>query len=161
MSTDFEKLESDINVAMEAALREILSTPGKISEYSSKFDRRKEEGFYNSEPGPIGTGETPNWEPNPAYMDSLEEIWAPAEEVLNSQGLIIDVPLRIAFSKSREYKDSLNCHRRVFVGQILQEKDGKALTVFLLTVPHSHHLFEYVTSPTIYFSKTLPEAGSN
>jgi len=155
---DYGVIELELNEILNASCGELLSNKEKVMYYSGLFDRTGESGFYKSVNGPRAVGEQPTWKPNPAYMDSLEEIWEPVDIALKDHGLRIDNTLRENFQFSREYKDKDKIHRRVFNGQIIdcnRGKNGLPSTFYMLTVPHSHLGFEYVNSPMIQLSRSL------
>ena len=160
MATDFAVLESEVNTALARAWREIVADPARVEQYQSMFDRTSEAGFYGPD-GPIkGQGEQPTWQPNPAYMKSLEAMWEGDEDgscshLLASRELALERSLYELFFVSREYEDSENHHRRVFNGHVLDARSGRPLTFFMLTVPHSHERFELTTAPVVAISRTL------
>jgi hypothetical protein len=155
MPQNFSQLETDLNAAMEKSCSEILSSESKTAYYAGLFDRSSEAGFYNSPAGPKGDGEKPDWQPNPAYMDSLEEMWLPAEALLRESGLTLEKTLRELFFQSREYRDRAADHRRVFVGQMVESESGRPVTCFMLNIPHSHDGFRYLTAPRIQIAPSL------
>lgn len=155
---DFETVQRQINGALRDSLRQIESNPDKFQRFADRFDRTAEAGFYSGEGAPRAEGETPTWSPNPAYIESLEEMWESALRVLKNHGLEPDSPIREQFDSSREYKDSPASHRRVFIGQLVSRISGKPVTLYVLTVPHSHDRFEYVVPPHIHLSKSLPDS---
>ena len=148
---NFEILETEINRILENSWQSLVGDPEVVNHYSAIFDRTSESGFYSGE-GPRGSGELPVWSPNEAYMQSLEKMWQPVAEYLKEKGITLDISLRNLFPTTREYKDTPIHHRRVFVGQLCSE--GKAVTLFMLTVPHSHEKFEYISAPHIQISKS-------
>ncbi len=157
---DFAIVEGELNAAMERAYSAILSDPDRVAEYSAMFDRSGESGFYGPESPVKGRGEQPTWQPNPAYMRSLEAIWegdeeGSAERLLARSGVVLERSLYDLFFDSREYEDTEHNHRRVFSGQILEADGGRPLTFFMLTVPHSHERFELTTPPVIAISRAL------
>ena len=66
----FQVLEAEINRVLETSCHDLLADPAKAAYYGGLFDRTGETGFYMSDFGPRGHGETPGWAPNPAYMES-------------------------------------------------------------------------------------------
>lgn len=112
---DFEKLEEKLNEILKINYSSLLNSEEKVQYYASLFDRTKEDGFYfaNPERGK-GEGEIPDWQPNPAYMESLEMLWTGTEVVLNDFRLRLEKTLRDLFFDSREYRDYKDIHRRVF-----------------------------------------------
>ena len=166
-AVDFAALERHINDRLARARDEIMSRPEEVERYQSMFDRSGETGFYDPS-GPIrGEGEQPDWQPNPAYMRSLEAIWEPqegqgwesTEELLRAQGLRLERSLYELFFESREYEDTEHAHRRVFSGHIVDAESGIPVTFFMLTVPHSHERFELSTAPEISISRQLREGS--
>jgi hypothetical protein len=154
-TVDLGALEREVNEALDGTCRAILDDTDRRQHYASLFDRSSEEGFYGSSEGPKGEGEQPAWEPNPAYMDSLEEMWVACAEILHRNELELGEPLRKAFFSSYEYKDTLDNHRRVFTGHVVSTRTGIPITLYALTVPHSHRGFDYCETPLFYVSKLL------
>lgn len=152
---NFDVLEDRINVDLKSNYQCLKNDESKIQHYASLFDRTVEEGFYNGGNLRQGEGEIATWEPNPAYMNSLEELWIGIPEILNEYDLAMEKSLRELFFESREYKDYTVIHRRVFMGQIVNSKNNKAVTMCILTVPHSHSGFEYVIQPSVHISKFI------
>jgi hypothetical protein len=160
MATDFAVLESEVNTALALAWREIVADPARVERYQSMFDRAGEAGFYGPDSLVKGQGEQPTWQPNPAYMKSLEAMWegdgdGSCSQLLGSRGLALERSLYELFFVSREYEDTENHHRRVFNGHVLDVRSGRPLTFFMLTVPHSHERFELTTAPVVAISRTL------
>src|SRR5437016_3053705 len=110
----FELLEAEINLVLHDSCRKLLADPVKVAYFAGAFDRSAETGFYNSAAGPRGKGEMPSWAPNPAYMESLEEMWEPVAALLESKGLALEKTLRELFYRSHEYRDHAAEHRRIF-----------------------------------------------
>jgi hypothetical protein len=159
-TTDFAALELEVNAALARASAAITTDPAQVAMYSAMFDRTGESGFYGPDAPVKGRGEQPTWEPNPAYMKSLEAIWdgeqaGSAQQLFSERGLALERPLYDMFFDSHEYEDSERNHRRVFHGHILQAPEGRPLTFFMLTVPHSHQQFELTTAPVIAISRAL------
>src|SRR5262249_10040557 len=117
--------------------------------------RSSETGFYASEQGPRGRGETPAWAPNPAYMESLEDMWRPVEALLERNGLALEKTLQELFYLSHEYRDHAAEHRRIFHDQLVDTGQRKPLTYFMLNIPHSHAGFDYPTCPRIHIAESL------
>jgi hypothetical protein len=162
-ATDFAALEQEVNDRFQRSRDAIMGEPAQVERYQSMFDRSGESGFYDPN-GPIrGEGEQPTWEPNPAYIRSLEAMWdategddwGSSEELLASHGLKLERSLYELFFDSREYEDTEHVHRRVFFGHIVQSEDDKPVTFFMLTVPHSHERFELSTAPVMVISQPL------
>jgi hypothetical protein len=162
-ATDFAALERQINDRFVESRDKIMGDPAQIEKYQAMFDRTGEEGFYD-EGGPIrGEGEQPTWEPNPAYMKSLEAMWeaqegdgwGSSEELLAANGLKLERTLYELFFDSREYEDTEHVHRRVFYGHIVDTETKVPVTFFMLTVPHSHERFELSTAPVMVISHPL------
>jgi hypothetical protein len=151
----FVRLEREINDIMREACQLLMSSPSKVEHFSRLFDRTQEAGFYADKSQVRGHGEQPTWAPNPAYMNSLEEIWVGAAARLDEEGLSLETSLRDLFSSSREYHDRENDHRRVFYGQLIDHATRIPKTAFMLTVPHSHDGFRYVEAPVIRLSEEL------
>ncbi len=151
----FQQLESEMNTILSSACARLMSDDEKVAYYSSLFDRTSESGFYASAAGPRGEGEQPTWSPNPAYMDSLEELWIDVEAKLAESGLTLEKTLRELFYLSHEYMDQTADHRRVFHGQLIDVERGKPVTYFMLSIPHSHAGFRYITPPYIQISPSL------
>lgn len=151
----FNAIEDEINQILNEACQIMLATEDKVSYYSSLFDRSSETGFYSGKKGPRGEGEQPTWAPNPAYMDSLEELWVPVDEKLKKYGLTLEKPLRELFYQSHEYKDKKSDHRRVFHGQLVDMENRKPVTYFMINIPHSHTHFNYVRPPQIQIASGL------
>lgn len=152
---DFAALESEINTLLHTACERMMSDAGQVEHYRSLFDRSSESGFYSGEDGPRGEGERPDWAPNPAYMSSLEKLWEPVAVRLESDGLTLEKSLRDLFFLSHEYRDRDTDHRRVFHGQLVDAERGVPVSYFLLSIPHSHEDFRYVTAPEIQISRAL------
>lgn len=148
-------LELELNAILAEACHGLMSSRARVEHFASLFDRTHEAGFYAAG-GPVrGEGEQPTWKPNPAYIDSLEEMWTGVEECLDRRGLALESPLRELFFTSHEYHDRVNDHRRVFHGQVVDKVSGIPRTFFMLTVPHSHDGFRYVEPPVIRLSEEL------
>ena len=152
---NFEQIEQKINEIFFNVWKELINNKEKIDKYSKLFDRTSEEGFYISSEGPQGKGEQPNWEPNEAYMQSIEDMWKYISVYLDPIGLKINETLRCAFKKSREYKDTNIIHRRVFSGQLVEDSTNIPITSYMLTISHSHKNFQYVEQPYIQISRKL------
>jgi len=150
-----QTLESEVNELLESVCGELMADAERVEYYAGLFDRTMESGFYSGRGGPKGAGEQPTWAPNPAYMDSLEELWKPVDEALARHGLVLEKSLRDLFYESREYKDQRLDHRRVFHGQLMDKKNGVAVTYFMMSIPHSHETFRYLMPPRIQISPTL------
>jgi len=151
----YRHVESEINAILTAACDRLMSDEEKVAHYSQLFDRSSESGFYASPNAPRGEGEQPTWSPNPAYMDSIEELWIPVEGKLKDYGLALEKTLRELFYLSHEYKDRKQDHRRVFHGQFVDIERGVPVTYFMMSIPHSHDGFRYVTAPQIQISPSL------
>lgn len=148
-------LERELNAVLSQACHELMGSQARVEHFANMFDRTHEAGFYAAG-GPVrGQGEQPTWKPNPAYIDSLEEMWTGVEECLDGRGLALEKTLRELFFTSHEYHDRVNDHRRVFHGQLLEKESGIPRTFFMLTVPHSHDGFRYVEPPVIRLSEEL------
>ena len=152
---DIAKLQHTTNSILSQSCAAIIGDEAKATHYAKLFDRSSEAGFYASAAGPRGEGETPTWSPNPAYMDSLEEMWTPVEALLSDHGLRLEKTLRELFFLSVEYKDRAADHRRVFHGQLVNADTGKPVTYFMLNIPHSHGGFKYLTPPRIQIAELL------
>ncbi len=150
---NFDALEKKINSILENEFVALANDSARLAHYSSLFDRRSEDGFYRTLEGPRGLGEQPTWHPNEAYMQSIEAMWQPVGALLNEHGLRASQSLRESFPSTREYQDFPAVHRRVFIGQFVQNE--KPITLFMLTVPHSHEKFHYSQAPIISISKSL------
>jgi hypothetical protein len=148
-------LERELNQVLSTACGELMGSPPRVEHFARLFDRTHESGFYTQSSGVRGQGEQPTWSPNPAYIDSLEEIWVGAAECLDRRGLALDKSLRELFFTSHEYHDRENDHRRVFHGHLVERETGVPRTFFMLTVPHSHDGFRYVEAPVIRLSEEL------
>jgi len=155
MKKNFKEIENDINTSMKNTFKVLDSDQEKKKYFASLFDRTVEEGFYKNNSPRKGEGEKPTWAPNPAYMDSLEYLCEGSLKILKDHGLKLEKTLKELFYESREYKDYTTTHRRVFFGQILSISTSKPVTMFLLSVPHSHKCFEYIREPHIYLDKFL------
>lgn len=153
-------LEAMINGELERAWTRLMADPERCAHYDALFDRASEEQFYADPQRVQGKGEQPTWQPNPAYMDSLEELWSGCESLLASAGVALDRPLRQAFFDSREYRDFADVHRRVFVGQLVGGETRSPETLYLLTVGHSHSRFDYSEPPKMHISPTLSRQHS-
>jgi hypothetical protein len=151
----FELLEAEINGVLHDSCRKLLADPVKVAHYAGAFDRSAETGFYTSDVGPRGKGETPAWAPNPAYMESLEEIWEPVASLLESKGLALEKTLRELFYRSHEYRDHAADHRRIFHGHLIDAGRRRPVTYFMLNIPHSHAGFAYPTPPRIQIAESL------
>lgn len=151
----FVRLEREINDILREACQLLMSSPARVEHFSSLFDRTYETGFYTDNSDVRGHGEQPTWSPNPAYMNSLEEIWVGAAARLDEEGLSLEKSLRELFPSSREYHDLENDHRRVFSGQLVDKGTQVPQTFFMLTVPHSHDGFRYVEAPVIRLSEKM------
>jgi hypothetical protein len=162
LTIDFASVEAEINSRLAVAWDAIMSDAERVAAYQAMFDRSGEAGFYDPE-GPVkGRGEQPSWEPNPAYIKSLEAMWYPdggrwqsSQEVLDGHALKLERTLYELFFDSREYEDTEHVHRRVFSGHIVDDASGRPVTFFMLTVPHSHERFELSTAPVIAISRAL------
>lgn len=152
---NFTKLENKINIELENNYHGLIGNDDRVKYYDSQFDRTIEEGFYKANGPRKGEGEVPNWEPNPAYMNSLEELWTGIPEIFGEYDLALEKSLRELFFESREYRDYTAIHRRVFIAQLVSSSNNKAVTICMLTVPHSHDKFEYIAQPTVHISKFL------
>src|SRR5271169_4806823 len=115
---DFKLIEARVNEILDASCQQLLADRAKRDYYASLFDRSSETGFYAQGDGPRGEGEQPTWAPNPAYMDSLEEMWIPVAAFLEQSGLVLEKTLRELFFLSPEYKDRAADHRRIFHGHL-------------------------------------------
>lgn len=151
----FPEIETTLNELLASACSKLMSDPVRVSHYAGLFDRSTETGFYSRPDGPQGIGEAPTWAPNPAYMNSLEELWHPVEAFLDQNDLALEKPLRDLFFLSREYKDREHDHRRIFHGQLIAKAEGTPVTYFMLNIPHSHKEFGYITSPKIQIADSL------
>jgi hypothetical protein len=151
----FKKLESEINEILQSELAKLLADDERVAYYAGLFDRTSEANFYSSPHGPQGIGEQPTWAPNPAYMDSLEEIWIPVAERMRELGLALEKTLRELFYLSHEYKDHDEDHRRVFHGQLVDVARGIPVTYFLMNIPHSHSGFRYLVPPQVQIAPLL------
>src|SRR5215467_8758081 len=140
---------------MREACQLLMSSPLKVEHFSRLFDRTQEAGFYADKSQVRGHGEQPTWARNPAYMNSLEELWVGAAARLDQDGLSLKTSLRDLFPSSREYHDSENDHHRVFYEQLVDKETQTPKTAFMLTVPHSHDGFRYVEAPVIRLSEGL------
>ena len=145
---NFYEIEQNINLLLNQGFDEVKANSNF---YQKMFDRICEEGFYGTEKLK-GKGEMPTWKPNPAYMESLEFMWLKVDKYLQKIGLTTDSTLRELFKFSREYKDSKFVHRRVFIGQLIEDKSQVGVTLFMLSVPHSHQCFKYSFAPYINIS---------
>ena len=159
-SRDFGAIQSGLNLLLDRGTAALMADDELCSHYESLFDRSLEQGFYGSGQGPRGTGEQPAWQPNPAYMDSLEGLWEPCTRFLSTHGLKLEKTLRELFFESREYKDFQFIHRRVFVGQLVETASNQPVSTFMLTIPHSHKGFEYCCPPAVSISKALTQGGA-
>lgn len=146
---NFAEIETQINLLLSQEIKQIRN---QTDQYQPIFDRAAETAFYTQ---PKGLGEVPTWEPNPAYMLSTECFWEKPAQYLQSIGLRTEQTLREMFFMSREYQDSEQVHRRVFCGQLVELETQVSVTFFLLTVPHSHHRFEYYYDPYISISRAM------
>lgn len=153
--SSFATLEQELNEILSKACRELMSSPAKVEQFGRLFDRTHETGFYREGGDVRGQGEQPTWSPNPAYMDSIEEIWTEADARLEESDLALEKSLRELFFSSHEYQDRENDHRRVFHGHLIDKTTGIPRTFFMLTVPHSHDGFRYVDAPSIRLSEEL------
>jgi hypothetical protein len=151
----FEILEAEISQILENSWRELLADPSKVAYYASVFDRSVETGFYSNHIAARGQGETPSWHPNPAYMESLEDMWRPVEGLLERKGLALEKTLRELFYLSHEYRDHAADHRRVFHGHVVETTSRKPVTYFMLNIPHSHAGFKYLTPPRVQIAESL------
>ena len=151
----FKKLETEINEILRAELAKLMSDSKRVAHFSQLFDRSSEKNFYSGAHGPKGVGEQPTWAPNPAYMDSLEELWLPIEARLREFGMGLEKSLRELFYLSHEYKDQDLDHRRVFHGQLIDTTRGVPVTYFMINIPHSHDGFQYLVPPAIQIAPLL------
>jgi hypothetical protein len=148
-------LEQELNEILSKACEELMGSPARVEHFAGLFDRSHETGFYANTDRIRGQGEQPTWSPNPAYIDSLEEMWTEAAARLDQRGLALEKGLRDLFFTSHEYHDRENDHRRVFHGHLVDKVTGIPRTFFMLTVPHSHDGFRYVDAPAIRLSAEL------
>lgn len=151
----FAGLEQELNEILSRACEALMGSPAKVKHFAGLFDRTHESGFYTNSDRIRGQGEQPTWSPNPAYIDSLEEMWTEAAARLEQRGLALEKGLRELFFTSHEYHDRENDHRRVFHGHLVDKQTGVPRTFFMLTVPHSHDGFRYVDAPAIRLSAEL------
>jgi hypothetical protein len=151
----FQKLETEINDILRNELDNLMADRNRVAHFAQLFDRTSENNFYSGAHGPQGIGEQPTWAPNPAYMDSLEELWIPVEEKLRAFGLGLEKTLRELFYLSHEYKDQDQDHRRVFHGQLVDRARGIPVTYFMINIPHSHAGFQYLVPPAIQIAPLL------
>jgi hypothetical protein len=105
--------------------------------------------------GGLSKNTQPAWAPNPAYMDSLEELWIPVDQRLRESGIRLEKSLRELFYLSHEYKDQDQDHRRVFHGHFVDLTLGLPVTYFMINIPHSHGGFQYLVPPTIQIASLL------
>jgi hypothetical protein len=63
--------------------------------------------------------------------------------------------LRELFYLSREYRDHAAEHRRIFHGQLVDRRQGRPVTYFMLNIPHSHAGFKYPIPPRIHIAESL------
>jgi hypothetical protein len=145
-------VEDRVNALLHDAWRKLNADRAALCFYRSIFDRTGEEGFYSDPDRVSGSGEQPTWSPNEAYIQAHERMWQPVAEFLASVGLQLDAPFRELFYSSREYKDTLSDHRRVFFGQFC-DVQGTPVTAFMLTVPHSHDEFRFLVPMRIAISQ--------
>src|SRR5262245_30524056 len=99
----FGRLERELNDIMREACQLLMSSPLKVEHFPRLFDRTQEAGFYADKSQVRGHGEQPTWARNPAYMNSLEELWVGAAARLDQDGLSLKTSLRDLFPSSREY----------------------------------------------------------
>jgi hypothetical protein len=151
----FKTLETDLNEILRGELGKLMADRKRVNHFARLFDRTSENNFYTGAHGPQGVGEQPTWAPNPAYMDSLEELWLPVEEKLREFGLGLEKSLRDLFYLSHEYKDQDQDHRRVFHGQLIDIARGTPVTYFMINIPHSHAGFQYLVPPAIQIAPLL------
>jgi hypothetical protein len=151
----FKTLETDLNEILRGELGKLMADTKRVTHFARLFDRTSENNFYAGAHGPQGVGEQPTWAPNPAYMDSLEELWVPVEEKLREFGLGLEKSLRDLFYLSHEYKDQDQDHRRVFHGQLIDIARGIPVTYFMINIPHSHAGFQYLVPPAIQIAPLL------
>ena len=144
-------VERTVNEILRREWHDLISSPDAVAYYSSIFDRTVDEGFYSDPNRVRGHGETPTWGPNEAYIRSHEKMWEPVDRYLESVHLKLESTFHELFFSSREYEDSETEHRRVFWGQLC-DRDGRAVTAFMLTVPHSHECFRYSAAIQIALS---------
>src|SRR5688572_3957379 len=83
-------LEEELNAVLSRACRELTTSQARVEHFAGLFDRTHETGFYSAGGQVRGEGEQPTWRPNPAYMDSLEEMWTRAEACLDQRGLALE-----------------------------------------------------------------------
>jgi len=149
-----------VNAILRQAWRQLNEDRDAQRYYSSIFDRTGEEGFYSASDRLRGEGEMPTWSPNEAYIQSHEAMWEPVTRYLAGLGLRMQGTFRDLFRFSREYRDTETEHRRVFWGQ-LETAQGRPLTAFMLTVPHSHECFRYSVPMIVRLSESsLPRLAS-
>lgn len=145
-------VEDRVNALLHDAWRKLNTDQAALRFYGSIFDRTGEEGFYSDPDRVRASGEQPTWSPNEAYIQAHERMWQPVEEFLASVGLQLDAPFRELFYSSREYKDTVSDHRRVFFGQLCDDQ-RVPVTAFMLTVPHSHDEFRFLVPMRISISR--------
>jgi hypothetical protein len=146
------EVEARVNEILRRQWNELSSNPATQAYYRAIFDRTVEEGFY-SDPN-RASGEGSGSGPNEAYLLSHEKMWEAVDGYLKAMHLKVDGTFRELFFSSREYEDSETEHRRVFCGHLCNF-EGRPVTAFMLTVPHSHRSFRYPTPMQI----VLPESG--
>ncbi len=152
---DFAAVESAVNEILDREWRNLVSDPEAQARYARHFDRTVEEGFYED---PRRRGDSlppPGARPNEAYILAHEAMWEPVDRYLETVGWTLDRSFRELFASSREYEDTATEHRRVFFGQFL-DPDGRPVTAFMLTVPHSHAGFRFSTPMLIGLSRPIP-----
>ena len=147
----FRNLEESLNKILLTRTKEI----NENAELNGKFNLL----FKQEENHSRGMGEKPSWEPNQAYMQSLEWIWSGCETNLTKSNLAIIKSLTELFKESREFKDSGCQHRRIFYGQLMNMDNNIPVTAFMLSAPHSHDKFLYPAPIQIHISYPLHETA--
>jgi hypothetical protein len=148
----FVEIEARMNEILGQEWQELVSDPEAQAYYGSIFERSVEGGFYSDPQRGNVPGQLPASGPNEAYIQSHEKMWEAVDRYLAAVDLKLEGAFRHLFSSSREYEDSETEHRRVFCGQLCNA-EGKPLTSFMLTVPHSHERFRYSAPMQIALSK--------